>query len=88
MQKPVSVQRASGFFTYIDNASYLNIQIHYKILYAIDSDEIQELAMLLDDNLPKEKILKLEKMLNDLLLENDLTCKNICNIRCFMAFFN
>lgn len=47
---------------------HLNIQLLYKILYAIDSDEIQELAMLVNDNLPKEKILKLEKMLNNLFL--------------------
>lgn len=68
--------------------SHLNIQFLYKILYAIDSDEIQDLSMLLDDNLPKEKIFKLKKMLNDILLENDLTYQNTCNIKCFIAFLN
>jgi hypothetical protein len=66
--------------------SHLNIQLLYKILYAIDSDEIQELAMLFDDNLPKEEILKLKKMLNDALHKKDLTHQNSCNIKCFMAF--
>jgi hypothetical protein len=68
--------------------SHLNIELLYKILYAIDSDEIQELAMLVDDNLPKEKILKLEKMLNALLLENDLTYQNTCNIKHFINYFD
>jgi ribosomal protein S13 len=68
--------------------SHLNIELLYKILYAIDSDEIQELAMLVDDNLPKEKILKLEKMLNTLLLENDLTYQNSSNIKHFINYFD
>lgn len=57
--------------------SHLNIQLLYKILYAIDSDEIQDLSMLLDDNLPKEKIFKLKKMLNELLYENDRSIKTL-----------
>lgn len=88
MQKPVSVQRASGFFIYILMHNYLNIQLLYKILYAIDSDEIQEIALLLDVNLPKEKVLKLKKMLNDILLDNNLTHQNTCNIKYFMTFLD
>jgi|GEM_PF-5823149 len=65
-----------------------NIQPLYKILNAIDSDEIQELALLLDDNLPKETILKLKKMLNDLLLKNSMSYQNSSNIKCFLNFLD
>ncbi len=61
-----------------------NIQPLYKIINAIDSDEIYELALLLDVNLPKETVLKLKKMLNHLLLKNNMSYKNSSNIKCFL----
>lgn len=43
----------------------LNIKLLYKIYYATDSDEIHELALWFENNLPKDKIFKFKKMLND-----------------------
>lgn len=68
--------------------SDLNIKLLYKIYYAIDSDEIQELAYWFEYNLPKVKILKFKKMLNEDLKEDDLTFQNINNILCFMRFLD
>lgn len=67
---------------------YLNIQLLYKIYYAIDSDEIQELAFWFEYNLPKEKILKFKKMLKEDLQEDDVSFQNINNIRCFIEFLD
>lgn len=68
--------------------SHLNIQLLYKILYAIDSDEIHELALQFENNLPKDMILIFKKMLNDDLQEDDLSFQNINNIKCFRDFLD
>lgn len=65
-----------------------NIQLLYKIIIAIDSDEIQELSLLLDVNLPKETILKLKKMLNYLLLKNSMSYQSSSIINFFLNFLD
>jgi len=66
----------------------LNIKLLYEIYYATDSDEIHELAIRFENNLPKDMILIFKKMLNDDLLEDDLSYQNINNIKCFRDFLD
>lgn len=66
----------------------LNIKLLYKIYNATDSDEIHELAIRFENNLPKEEILKFKKMLNDDLQDDDLSFQNINNIKCFRNFLD
>lgn len=66
----------------------LNIKLLYKIYYATDSDEIHELALWFENNLPKDKIFKFKKMLNNDLKEDDLTFQNINNIKRFRDFLD
>lgn len=76
--------RISRFSFLQMSASY--IQIIDKILNAIDSDDIQVLALSIEANLPKEETAKLEKMLKVLLQENKLNNDEANLIKQFHRF--
>lgn len=62
------------------------ISIIDKIINAIDSDDIQVLALSIEANLPKEATEKLKIMLNVLLKENILNTDEIDTVRRFLSF--
>lgn len=61
-------------------------QILERVLNAIDSDDIQEIALFVDSNLTKEQICKLQKMLNKTLQEKDGAPDSTYNIKQFLYF--
>lgn len=63
-----------------------HIQIIYKILNAIDSDDIQVLALSIEANLPKEETAKLKKMLKMFLQKNKLNNDEANLIKQFHRF--
>ena len=62
------------------------ISIIDKIINAIDSDDVQVLALSIDANLPKEKTEKLKIMLKVLLKENKLNTDEADTVRQFLSF--
>ncbi len=78
----------AGFWLIYAMLMCLNIRLLYKIYFATDSDEIHELALWFENNLPKDKILKFKKMLNEDLHEDDLSLQNISNIKRFIGFLD
>lgn len=62
------------------------ISIIDKIINAIDSDDIQVLALSVEANLPKEATEKLKIMLKVLLKENKLNTDEAYTVRQFLSF--
>lgn len=62
------------------------ISIIDKIINAIDSDDIQVLALSVEANLPKEATEKLKIMLKILLKENKLNTDEAYTVRQFLSF--
>lgn len=62
------------------------IPIIDKIINAIDSDDIQVLALSVEANLPKEATEKLKIMLKVLLKENKLNTDEADTVRQFLSF--
>lgn len=62
------------------------IPIIDKIINAIDSDDIQVLALSVEANLPKEATEKLKIMLKVLLKENKLNTDEAYTVRQFLSF--
>lgn len=61
-------------------------QILNRILKAIDSDDIQEIALLVESNLTKVQLDGLQKMLNKSLQLKEETSDEIQNIKQFLSF--
>ncbi|MDP1746571.1 MAG: hypothetical protein Q8L90_13415 [Bacteroidota bacterium] len=66
--------------------STISIPIFDKIINAIDSDDVQVLALSVEANLPKEATGKLKIMLKVLLKENKLNTDEADTVRQFLSF--
>lgn len=57
-----------------------------KIVNAVDSDELQSIALNVECNLPKEKIDKLKNMLKDTICTGSVNQENTYRIKQFLSF--
>jgi len=57
-----------------------------KIFNAVDSDELQSIALNVECNLPKEKMDKLKIMLKDAIYSNSINQENAFRIKQFLSF--
>lgn len=75
-----------GISRFFLSMSYNESQILDRVLNAIDSDDIQEIAMYAESNLTKVQLDVLQKMLNTTFQEKKETSDCIHNIKQFLYF--
>ena len=66
--------------------SKFHTEILQKVLNAIDSDDIQEIALFVESNLSKDQIDRLQKMLKTELKEKNNNYKHTICIKQFLNF--